>query len=68
MKYHAFYERILRGEEAGHVVFRAANTDGTYSWEQVDFATQFSEGGVPLQAIIVVQDISEQVTEVLRMQ
>ncbi|MDD4691664.1 EAL domain-containing protein [Eubacterium aggregans] len=68
LKYHAFYERILRGEEAGHVVFRAANTDGTYSWEQVDFATQFSEGGVPLQAIIVVQDISEQVAEVLRMQ
>ncbi|MEG1431416.1 EAL domain-containing protein [Eubacterium sp.] len=65
LKYNAFYERILNGEETGSVVVRIQNINGGFSWEQIDFATQFSDEGNPVQAIVVVQDISAQVDEVL---
>ncbi len=56
----AFYERICRGEQAGALLFRARNADGGYCWEQADFVTVFSDGGVPLRAVITVSDMTAQ--------
>lgn len=54
-----FYSAIRRGIPSGScdAVFI---TKGVIRWERLEFATIFSEDGVPLKAIIAVEDVTDE--------
>lgn len=66
-EYASLCKRILQGERAGSVVVCIRNIDGSYRWEKAEFAAVCDSKGNTVCAVISIDDITEEKTNMLEM-
>lgn len=56
--YIAFYEKILRGEKNGELIYQRVSLSG-WRWLEARFSTIFSDDGEPVSAVISFADVTD---------
>lgn len=58
--YEAFLEAIHRGDPTGTAEFELIARDGSHCWKRASFQSVFDENGLPVRAVISIEDTTEQ--------
>lgn len=58
--YYAFYEMLIKGETPEPIVVRVRNARGGYAWERLSATLLRDEKGLPLRAVITIDDMTQE--------